>query len=109
MQLHKPARPTRCVLTAQPPRAVVVVALGGNSRSAIRARAPRQPEQEELRVADLRERGSSAAAYRIPNIPGMDGMPMRPPPAIFFIIFCISRNWSRRRFTSLIGRPAPFA
>ena len=33
-----------------------------------------------------------SGAYRSPNIPGMDGMPMRPPPAIFFIIFCISRN-----------------
>jgi len=31
------------------------------------------------------------AGYR-PNIPGMDGIPILPPPAIFFIIFCISRN-----------------
>jgi hypothetical protein len=31
------------------------------------------------------------ASYR-PNIPGIDGIPIRPPAAIFFIIFCISRN-----------------
>jgi hypothetical protein len=30
--------------------------------------------------------------YLIPNMPGMDGIPGRPPPDIFFIIFCISRN-----------------
>lgn len=30
--------------------------------------------------------------YRDPNIPGIDGSPILPPPAIFFIIFCISRN-----------------
>ena len=30
--------------------------------------------------------------YLPPNIPGMLGIPIRPPPAIFFIIFCISRN-----------------
>ena len=31
-------------------------------------------------------------AYLLPNIPGMEGIPILPPPAIFFIIFCISRN-----------------
>jgi hypothetical protein len=31
----------------------------------------------------------AALAHLIPNIPGIA---MRPPPAIFFIIFCISRN-----------------
>jgi hypothetical protein len=44
--------------------------------------------------------------YR-PNIPG--GIPMRPPPAAFFIIFCMSRNCSSRRLISLIGRPHPLA
>jgi hypothetical protein len=45
-----------------------------------------------------------------PNIPGgIIRRPPGPPPATFFIIFCISRNCSRRRFTSLIGRPLPLA
>jgi hypothetical protein len=35
---------------------------------------------------------SNKESYR-PNIPGgMAGIPILPPPAIFFIIFCISRN-----------------
>jgi len=36
--------------------------------------------------------GWAAEAYLLPNIPGMEGIPILPPPAIFFIIFCISRN-----------------
>ena len=47
--------------------------------------------------------------YRIPNMPGIDGIPIRPPWDIFFIIFCISRNCSSRRLTSLIVRPEPRA
>ena len=60
--------------------------IGGNADTGIAARI----------TVRNRLRGVSVSLpvrklYR-PNIPGIDGMPIRPPPAIFFIIFCISRN-----------------
>ena len=42
--------------------------------------------------ADSRQSLTGPIPYLPPNIPGIEGMPIRPPPAIFFIIFCISRN-----------------
>src|SRR6185437_4057138 len=47
--------------------------------------------------------------HLVPNIFGRNfpAPPGRLP--AFFIIFCISRNCSSRRFTSLIGRPEPLA
>jgi hypothetical protein len=53
-----------------------------------RANAPADPC---FSFVDGTNRGAlNAESYREPNIPGIAGI--RPPPAIFFIIFCISRN-----------------